>query len=212
MGVMADHIQVIAVFVITWAAAFDVVDLRLQVRFFGGIFSLHRQHILIFGWVSGAGYNRANALAQHGTGRNGVHQQANNQKESQHDAEPFLVTHDIRARLLRLFLDRLSGLAGLAGSLSGTPRSLTGALGGGIFLFNGLLLLPAGDWIAGQLGIFPQRLLIQGVDVGLFQLLLRFRGFAVGFQLMAAIALPNQMRAGFQCFLRLVGAFHTHIV
>ena len=70
--------------------------------------------------------------------------------------------------------------------------SLTGALGGGIFLFNGLLLLPAGDRIAGKLGILPQGLLIQGVHVGLFQLLLGLGCLSVGLQLWPAITLPNQ--------------------
>ena len=91
---------------------------------------------------------------------NGIHQEADHQKEGQDDASPFLVAHDKRTRLLCLFLDGFCRLAGLAGSLGGTPGSLTGALGGGILLFNGLFLLPAGEGIAGKLGIFPQRLLI----------------------------------------------------
>ena len=39
MGVMADHIQVVAVFVITGVTAFNIVDLSLQLSFLGRIIS-----------------------------------------------------------------------------------------------------------------------------------------------------------------------------
>ena len=83
--------------------------------------------------------------------------------------------HDKSTGFLCLFLNGLGGLAGLFGGTGGIPGSLTGALGSGIFLFDGLLLLPAGNRIAGKLGIFLQRLLIQGVHIGLFQFLLGLR-------------------------------------
>ena len=41
-----------------------------------------------------------------------------------------------------------------------------------VYSFDGLFLLPAGDGIAGKLGIFLQRFLVQGVYIGLFQLAL----------------------------------------
>ena len=47
----------------------------------------------------------------------------------------------------------------------GISGSLTGVFGGGILLFNGLLLLPAGKRIAGKLGIFLQRFLVQNIYI-----------------------------------------------
>ncbi len=84
--------------------------------------------------------------------------------------------------------------------------------GGGILLFDGLLLLPAGKWIAGKLGIFLQRFLVQNIYICLFQLALCLGCFAVRLQLVAAIALPHQISAGLHRLLGLVGAFHAHIV
>ena len=43
MGVMADHAKVIAILVIPWVAAFDVVDFLLQPSFSVCIICLHRQ-------------------------------------------------------------------------------------------------------------------------------------------------------------------------
>ena len=84
--------------------------------------------------------------------------------------------------------------------------------GGGILLFDGLLLLPAGKRIAGKLGIFLQRFLVQNIYICLFQLALCLCCFAVRLQLVAAIALPHQISAGLHRLLGLVGAFHAHIV
>ena len=122
------------------------------------------------------------------------------------------MAHNKCSGLLCLFLDRLGGLAGLFCGAGGIPGSLTGALGSGIFLFNGLFLLPAGDGIAGELGIFSQRFLVQGVYIGLFQLLFCLCRLAVWLQLVAAVAFPDQPRTGFNSFLGLVGALHAHIV
>ena len=101
------------------------------------------------------------------------------------------VAHDECPGLLCLFLDRLGGLAGLLGCACGIPGSLTGALGGSVFLFDGLFLLPAGNGVAGKLRIFPQGLLIQGVYIGLLQLLLGLGGLAVGLQLVACGSPPE---------------------
>ena len=122
------------------------------------------------------------------------------------------MAHDKCARLLCLFLDRLGGLAGLLGCACGIPGSLTSALGGSVFLFDGLFLLPAGNGVAGKLGIFPQGLLIQGVYIGLFQLLLGLGCLAVGLQFVAAVAFPHQPCAGLGSLLGLVGALNAHIV
>ncbi len=78
--------------------------------------------------------------------------------------------------------------------------------------FDGLLLLPAGKAIAGKLGIFLQRFLVQNIYICLFQLALCLCCFTVRLQLVTAIALPHQISAGLHRFLGLVGAFHAHIV
>mgnify|MGYP006987334733 CR=1 FL=1 len=119
------------------------------------------------------------------------------------------MAHNKCSGLLCLFLDRLGGLAGLFCGAGGIPGSLTGALGSGIFLFNGLFLLPAGDGIAGELGIFSQRFLVHG------RLHLAFSSFCSA---CAALrygsscgcgSFPDQPRTGFNSFLGLVGALHA---
>ena len=122
------------------------------------------------------------------------------------------MAHDKCPCLLCFFLDRLGGLAGLFCGAGGISGSLTGAFGGSVFFFDSLFLLPAGKGVAGKLGIFSQGLLIQGVHIGLFQLLLGLGCLAVGLQLVAAVALPNQPCAGLGSLLGLVGALHAHIV
>ena len=79
----------------------------------------------------------------------------------------------------------------------GISGSLTGVFGGGILLFDGLLLLPAGKRVAGKLGIFLQRFLVQNIYICLFQLTLCLGCFAVRLQLVAAIALPHQISTEF---------------
>ena len=209
MRVMPDHIKVIAVLVIPRMAAFDVVDFGLQRRFLGSVVRLHRHQLRVIRRIGGAGNGRTDALRHHGAGGHGVEQQADEKKNRAYKQKAFFMAHNKCSGLLCLFLNGFCSLAGSFGSSSG---GVSGALGGGVFLFDGLFLLPAGNGVAGKLGIFPQRLLIQGVHIGLFQLLLRLCRLAVRFQLVAAVALPNKPNAGLCGFLRLVGALHAHIV
>ena len=211
MRVVADHVQVIAVLVIAGVAALDVVDLGLQRGLLGGVVGLHRHQLRVIRGVGGAGDHRTDALRHHGAGGHGVEQQADQQENRQHDAEALFVAHHIGPGLLGFLLDRLGRLAGLLGGTGGAPAGLCGPFGGGVLLLDLLFLLPAGQRVAGKLGIFLQRLLIKGVHIGLFQLPLGLGGLAVGFQLVAAVALPRQMHAGLYGFLRLVGAFHAHV-
>ena len=83
-----------------------------------------------------------------------------------------LVAHDERPCLLCLFFYRPCGFSGFGCGLGGISGSLTGVFGGGILPFDGLLLLPAGKRIAGKLGIFLQRFLVQNIYICLFQLAL----------------------------------------
>ena len=114
--------------------------------------------------------------------------------------------------VLCLFFYRPCDFSGFGRSLGGISGSLTGVFGGGILPFDGLLLLPAGKRVAGKLGIFLQRFLVQNIYICLFQLTLCLCCFAVRLQLVAAIALPHQISAGLHRLLGLVGAFHAHIV
>ncbi len=98
------------------------------------------------------------------------------------------MAHDERPCLLCLFFHRPCGFSGFGRSLGGISGSLTGVFGGGILPFDGLLLLPAGKRIAGKLGIFLQRFLVQNIYICLFQLTLCLGCFAVRLQLVAAIA------------------------
>ena len=122
------------------------------------------------------------------------------------------MAHDECPCLLCLFFYRPCGFSGFGRSLGGISGSLTGALGSGILLFDGLLLLPAGKRIAGKLRIFLQRFLVQDIYICLFQLALCLGCFAVRLQLVATVALPHQISAGLHRLLGLVGAFHAHIV
>ena len=180
MGVMADHIQVVAVFVITGVTAFNIVDLSLQLSFLGRIISFHRQHFRVIGGIGSAGDHGTDALRHHGAGGHGIEQQTEDQENCTRNQKPLFMAHDKCTCLLCFFLYCPGGLSGGLCSFGSIPSSLTGVFSGCILLFDGLLLLPAGKGIAGKLGIFLQRLLIQGADIGLFQLTLGLGCFAVG--------------------------------
>ena len=139
MGVMPDYIEVVAVLVIPRMAAFNVVDFGLQRRFSGGVVRLHRHQLRVIRRIGGAGNGRTDALRHHGAGGHGVEQQADEQKNRTNKQKAFFMAHNKCSGLLCLFLDRLGGLAGLFCGVGG----VSGALGGGVFLFDGLFLLPA---------------------------------------------------------------------
>ena len=212
MRVVADHVQVIAVLVVAGVAALDVVDLGLQRGLLGGVVGLHRHQLRVIRRVGCAGDRRTDALRHHGTGGHGVEQQTDQQENRQHHDEAFRVLHHIGTGLLGLFFDRFGCLAGFLGGTSGGPAGLCGPFGGGVLLFDLLLLLPPGQWVTRSLGIVLQRLLIQDIDIGLFQLPLGLGGLAVGFQLVAAVALLDQMHTCLHGFFGLVGALHAHVV
>ena len=129
----------------------------------------------------------------HGAGGHGIHQHTGDEEQNSCDQEALLVAHDECPCLLCLFFYRPCGLSCFGGSLGGIPSSLTGALGGGILLFDGLLLLPAGKRIAGKLRIFLQRFLVQDIYISLFQLTLCLGCFAVRLQLVTTVALPTRI-------------------
>ena len=212
MRVMADHTKVIAILVIPWVTAFNVVDFLLQLDFSGCIICLHCQHFRVIRRIGSSGENGTDALRHHGAGGHGIHQHTGNEEQNPCHQETLLVAHDECPCLLCLFFYRPCGFSCFGCSLGGISSSLTGMFGGGILLFDGLLLLPAGKRIAGKLGIFLQRFLVQNIYICLFQLTLCLGCFAVRLQLVAAIALPHQISAGLHRFLGLVGAFHAHIV
>ena len=155
MGVMANHIQVIAILVIPWVAAFDVVDFLLQPSFSVCIICLHRQHFRVIRWIGSAGNYRTNTLCHHRAGGHGIHQHTGDEEKNPCHQEALLVAHDECPCLLCLFFYRPCGFSGFGRSLGGISGSLTGALGDGILLFDTLFLLPAGERVAGKLRIFP---------------------------------------------------------
>ena len=122
------------------------------------------------------------------------------------------MAHHIRASLFCLVLHSLGRPPGFLRRTSGSPGCLAGVFGGGVLFLDGPLLLPAGKRIAGKLGILPQRFVVQGIHICLFQLALGLSGLAVGLQLVGAIALPDQTRPGLHHFLGLVGALHAHVI
>ena len=115
-------------------------------------------------------------------------------------------------RLTALFRRRLCRLGRVRGSLPHGGGGLSGAAGGGILPLDGLLLLPAGQRIAGKAGVLLQAFLIQGIDVSLFQLPLRRNRLAVGAQLVGAIPGPDQTPGALCRLLCLMGALHSHVV
>ena len=156
--------------------------------FSGCIICLHRQHFRVIRRIGGAGENGTDALRHHGTRGHGIHQHTGDEEQNPCDQEALLVAHDECPCLLCLFFYRPCGFSSFGRSLGGISGSLTGALGGGILLFDGLLLLPAGKRIAGKLGIFLQGFLVQDIYICLFQLALCLGCFAVRLQLVAAVA------------------------
>ena len=82
MGVMPDHIQVIAVLVIPWMAAFDVVDLGLLRRFFGCVIGLHRHQFRVIRRIGGAGHHGTDTLRHHGAGGHGIEQHTDQQEQN----------------------------------------------------------------------------------------------------------------------------------
>ena len=115
----------------------------------------------------------------------------------------------IFARFLSLFSGFFRGLGGILRSLCRSLRRLI-VLGSGILLFNGLLLLPLGNGIAG--GAVDLRFLLECVNVSLFQLFLRTDGGAIRLELMGAVSRPHQPPAALHSLLYLVRSLHAHII
>ena len=83
-------------------------------------------------------------------------------------------------------------------------------LGSGILLFNGLLLLPLGNGIAG--GAVDLCFLLERVNVGLFQLFLCTDGGTIRLELMGAVGRLHQPPAALHGLLYLVRGLHAHII
>lgn len=182
IGVVADLVQVEVVLVIAGVQAGIVVQLVLERRLHPGVCGLGPQHILVPAGVGGTAQRGQPALQQNGTGGHAVEQQADAGQKAEDDADALLVPNDeiggVFGLLRRLFRGPGGVLHGGGGGLAGLHR-------GGVLLLNGPLLLPAGEGVAGKLGVVVEVLLIQRVHVGLFQLPLRPCRLPVGPQLWA---------------------------
>ena len=77
----------------------------------------------------------------------------------------------------------LAVFAVCSAALAVLPAVWPARLAAAYCFFDGVLLLPSGQRIAGKLGIIPQAFVVKGGDVGLFQLFLGFGGLPVRFQL-----------------------------
>ena len=171
---MPDLVQVEAVFVIAGVQGGIVVQLILERRLHPRIRRLRAQHIRILAGEGGAAQAGRDPLCQNGTGGHAVEQQADAHRQSGNDADALFVPPDEIRALFHLLRRRFCGsLYRCGGALAGTDRS-------GVLLPDGPLLMPAGEGVAGELGVVLEVLLIQGVHIGLFQLPLRFRRFPVG--------------------------------
>ena len=90
--------------------------------------------------------------------------------------------------------------------------ALPGTHGGRILLLDGLFLPPAGQRIAGKLGIILNVLLVQQVDVRLFQTALRLRRRPVRFQFAGIVDAFKDVSAALSGLFQLVSALYANIV
>ena len=186
--VMPDLVQLIMVLVIAAVQAFIVVKLILKVSLHPGIIGLRPQHIRIPAGVGGTGHAGHPALEQHGQGRKAVHKNTHHQEQGDHHQKSFAVTPDKSGGFFRFF----SCFFGSPSRIPGVFYGLCGIFpcpGSGILLFDGLFLLPPGEGIAGNLGIFRKALVVQCFYIGLFQPFFCPGSGPVGFQLVASVAL-----------------------
>ena len=211
IGVMDDFIQIKVILVIV-VGCLVVIQVVLQLCLHLRVGGLGPQHILIAGGIGGTGNAGTHAFKHHGTGGHGVEQETehHHQGDAHQKAPP--VPPDELCRLFTLFGGGFGGLCRLFRSFGGTACGLARTLGSGILFFDGVLLLPSGQRIAGKLGIIPQAFVVKGVNVGLFQPFLGFGGLPVRFQLVGMVGALNHAPARFGGFFHLVGALHAHII
>ena len=212
IGIVGDFIQVKMVFIVSRMQSLIVIQLVLQICLHLCIGRFRTQHICVLTGICCGCQGGNRPLEQYGTRGQAAQKHGENQEKGNGNAKALPVTPD---KFPSLF-DFLSGLfcsrSGVFRRFCRSSSSLPGMFGSGILLFNSLLLLPAGNRIAGKLGIFLQGLLIQSVDICFFQPLLRLCCFTVRLELMRVVALPDQPPGTFRSFFDFVGAFHAHIV
>ena len=83
---------------------------------------------------------------------------------------------------------------------------------GGIFLFDIVLLPPAGNRIRGNVRILLFELFKQSVDICLIRLSNQFFRLVIGFQLMAVCSVAGNMISSFCPQFRLMGCLYAHII
>ena len=211
IGVMADLVQVIAVFVIVMGTLI-AVQIALQLVFHPGVSRLRAQHSLITGGVGGAAHHRQNALRQHGAGGHPIEEDAHHQKQADHNEKALFVPPDKACGLFRFLCRLFCGLCRVLRSFDRGTGRLPRTFGGGVLFPDGSFLLPTGDWVTGKLGILPDMLLIQHIHIGLFQFSFRFCRLPVGAQLLGTARVRRQTRPALGGFFQPVGALHAHVI
>ena len=83
---------------------------------------------------------------------------------------------------------------------------------GGIFLFDIVLLPPAGNGIRGSIRILFFELFKQSVDICLIRFFNQLFRLVIGFQLMAVCSVACNMISSFCSQFRLVGCLNPHII
>ena len=215
MGVMPDSIKVVTVFIIAGVGAFDSVNLALQPIFHSGIVVFHRHKVAVLRRV-GRSDNAVHAAGKHSRTRGQPCKHKDNEKQRGNgDKHPYGVAHDERRRLPCFFCGFGCRPAGVLYCAFDTLCAAV--LCRLCILPFYLLFLPkAGNGIARKLRVIVQCLVILEIDICLCRRFFGFRRLAVGFELVAAVALFELpcpvLCAFFRCFLGFVRPLHAGIV
>ena len=188
MGVMPDSVKVVAVFIVAGVGAFDVVNLGLQLVFHSGVVVFHRYKIAVLRCI-GSSHNAVDRAGKH-RGTRG--QPCKNHDEQQQSGNRNQNAYRVSCHKCRRFP---CFLGGFLCRLAGVFRCVR--CGGCTALFYYLCIVPldflllheTGKGIAVKLRVIVQGFVIVKAGVCLCRCLFRLRRFAVGFQLVAAVAL-----------------------
>ena len=220
IGVMADVVQIIAVFVIAGVQAFVVVKLMLQVGLQIRIGGFGPQHIVVLGQIGRGRKPRPGAAKHGGAGLQAAHNQQEHEAHAADQQRPFPVTDKERRPLFAFLGGFLGGCgAGLRRLGGGSRRALCRLACGprclGVVPLDFLLLPEPGHGIAHrlrQLRVIPQRFLVDILGVGGNGFPFRLGCGPVGFELVVPDAAADGLaRLPFGKFLPLVAALHAHV-
>ena len=220
IGVMADVVQIVAVFVIAGVQAFVVVKLMLQVSLQIRVGGFGPQHIVVLGQIGRGRKPRPGAAKHGGAGLQAAHNQQEHEAHAADQQRPFPVTDKERRPLFAFLGGFLGGCgAGLRRLGGGSRRALCrlacGPRCSGVVTLDFLFLPEPGNGIAHrlrQLRVIPQRFLVDILGVGGNGFPFRLGCGPVGFELMVPDAAADGLaRLPFGKFLPLVAALDAHV-